>query len=40
MGEKIHEAERKVQGGSYGQTIKVTSVGKATYVDEGRGWGP
>ena len=32
-----HEAERRVEGGSYGQAIKVASVGKTTYVDEGQG---
>ena len=37
---KTHEAERKVQGGSYGQAIKVTSVGMTRYVDEDQGWGP
>ena len=35
----VHEAERRVEGGSYGQAVKVTSVGKTTYVDEGQGWG-
>ena len=35
----LHEAERKVAGGSYGQAIKVTSVGKTPYIDEGQGWG-
>ena len=36
---KVHEAERRVEGGSYGQAVKVTSVGNTTYVDEGQGWG-
>ena len=36
---KVHEAERRVAGGSYGQAVKVSSVGKTTYVDEGQGWG-
>ena len=35
----VHEAERKVNGDPYGQAIKVTSVGKTTYIDEGQGWG-
>ncbi len=35
----VHEAERKVAGASYGQAIKVASVNKTTYVDEGQGWG-
>ena len=36
---KVHEAERKVDGGPYRQSIKVSSVGETTYIDEGQGWG-
>lgn len=33
-----HEAEREVDGGTFRQHVKVSSVGSTTYVDEGQGW--
>ncbi|MDA0770744.1 MAG: hypothetical protein BZY79_06515 [SAR202 cluster bacterium Casp-Chloro-G4] len=33
-----HEAQRDVDGGTYRQYVKVSSVGSTTYVDEGLGW--
>ena len=33
-----HDAQRTVEGGTYRQYVKVSSVGETTYVDEGLGW--
>ena len=33
-----HRAERKTSSGMYCQTVRVSSVGNTSYVDEGSGW--